>query len=83
MASFLIGQRVRVVKAYFFPEFLGKEVTITSELTQHEIWETYGYWTNVDLWGTPEQFEPIQDEGRKVVAWSECLWQPTHESAPA
>lgn len=22
--------------------------------------------------------EPIQPEGNKVIAWSECLWQPSH-----
>jgi hypothetical protein len=25
----------------------------------------------------PDQLEPIIDDGRKVVAWSECLWNPS------
>lgn len=25
----------------------------------------------------PEQLEPIVDDGRKVVAWEDCLWSPT------
>ena len=32
----------------------------------------------------PEQLEPIIDDGRKVVAWSECLWNPSMlENQPA
>jgi hypothetical protein len=25
----------------------------------------------------PEQLEPIIDDGRKVIAWEDCLWSPT------
>ncbi len=29
------------------------------------------------------QMEPIQDDGRKVVDWSECLWQPNENLVAA
>jgi len=31
-----------------------------------------------DNWFCPatDQLEPLQNDGRKVVEWSECLWQP-------
>jgi hypothetical protein len=30
-----------------------------------------------------DQLEPILYDGNKTVEWSECLWQPSHQGAPA
>lgn len=88
MATFKVGQRVRIRYCQHpevFGDHSGKEGTVTGH--------RYGRNT-VLIDGRPElrcdgypnlfeddQLEPIQYDGNKVIEWSECLWQPSHETA--
>lgn len=90
MATFRVGQRVRIVKSH--RGFLqGREATIIGSLEcgcstyTNEIY--WGFPLEVDGVGRigisgfpiavrPEWLEPIQPERNQMVEWSECAWQP-------
>lgn len=94
MATFRIGQRVRIVRTDYFPQFMGMEAVIISGLKPHG---KYGRGYDIDVdgvgrmnpgcsqcWVLPDQIEPLQPEGsRTVVSWEECPWQPEHLRQPA
>ena len=92
MATFYVGQRVRIVGAVLLPQFVGKEAVIASPLMAAKHRPTGREWCghrlNVTGVGThfagarlcfaPDQLEPIQPEGHKTVEWNACLWRPEH-----
>jgi hypothetical protein len=97
MATFQVGQRVRIKWSHALPELDGSEGTVVgAPQTGHDfitghLYEGYpvkpdGWASQHDADGIPfcptgEQLEPIQYDGNKAVEWSECLWQPKHETA--
>lgn len=79
MTRFFIGQRVRIVRTFHNPKYLGCEARIVDSALFYD-------WTVLlpdgSKWATKcEQLEPIQPEGMKPVEWSECLWQPNEVAA--
>jgi hypothetical protein len=89
MATFYVGQRVRIVYCKYpelFGDFAGRQGTVTGF---GPCIEGPGNAVLIDgeperrndgrkFWFLSEQLEPIQPEGYKTVEWSECLWQPPH-----
>lgn len=87
MATFYVGQRVRFAKAetMFGLPFEGMECRVTKAITHAlnphtgEVFDA-DYRIDFDcgqaLAVFGRQLEPIVDDGRKVVEWSDCLWQP-------
>jgi hypothetical protein len=83
MATFRVGQRVRV-KSAVYPNAVA---TVTSELHLTDEGEL-GHRIDVDgipppfpvkYWtATPDRLEPLQPERNQTVAWSECAWMPEH-----
>lgn len=86
MATFYVGQRVRIVGAGASLFLIGTEARIVrwsdrAFCRQRE--EVYSGWIldvqavdGAPFCARPEWIEPIVDDGRKVIEWSECLWQP-------
>lgn len=80
MATFYVGQRVRIVRTtHSINNFLiGRETVVSGfngrgdVLTPLNGEALYGSGFN------PSHLEPIQYDGNKVIEWSECLWQPEH-----
>ncbi len=79
MATFRVGQRVRIVNAIAEHRWaIGREATVTGPLDwfgEHplKIDGELEEWT-----AAPACLAPIQPEGWKVVDWSSCLWMPEH-----
>jgi DNA-binding transcriptional ArsR family regulator len=82
MATFRIGQRVRIIgSASSWKHMIGKQATITSIESDNE----YG----IDIDGVPSSPEgkkwsafsyhlaPLYD-GHVVTTWEKCLWHPLH-----
>lgn len=94
MATFRVGQRVKVIGAQVTPETNGKEGTVlgwTSDAQRGDLrWS--GYCVALDGMDNshphtksryvffPEHLTPLYD-GHSKVSWSECLWQPNKETA--
>jgi hypothetical protein len=91
MATFKIGQRVRIVGAVKRHELIGREATVVSSL----MWANHvvtnqgycGYDVSVDNLGTcwhdgtqlcfsPENLAPIQPERNKTIEWTDCCFTP-------
>ncbi len=73
---------------------VGRECTIIGPLRWGNFYSGAGYAYPIDIDGLgrvndfghqslakPEWLQPIQPERNQVIAWSECLWQPTKETA--
>jgi hypothetical protein len=90
MATFRVGQRVRLVKVSNNARgILGAECVITELDAKGRDKEgvfyighrlnkrnASGRW----IIAPAGWIEPIQPEGNKVVNWEDCLWQPTKET---
>jgi len=84
MATFYVGQRVRIKWSPNRPQMIGAEARIACKSPEpfHD-WDievdgfpgrfAHGLWA-----AKSDQLEPIQPEGHKTVEWSECLWVPEH-----
>lgn len=80
MATFYVGQRVRIVNSVH-PKYIGVEATVTSISfsSPYRPKDTMCIRHDNDgmEWScAPENIEPIQPERNRVIAWSKCLWQP-------
>lgn len=88
MATFRVGQRVRIVRVKYRIDslYIGQTGTIVDHDGKPA---SDGKYYPIDvLMDVPVrkdrarycaeswELEPIQPEGNSVVAWSECLWQP-------
>lgn len=92
MTTFYVGQRVRIVRATLNPHLLGTEARIVGPYRKGKN-STLPAWSGwpLDVRGssgkrivaTEDCIEPILYDGNKTVEWSECLWQPSHQGAPA
>lgn len=73
MARFYVGQRVRIVKTYIWPELLGTEATILGgeEHVKNTVTgkEWFGYRIGPDVWGGSNIFP----NGNFLCARGECL----------
>lgn len=84
------GQRVRVIYAPNVPQVIGKEATIIGpgEMDDYAVDidgmpPPKGIFFQVHHWeGAECCFAPIQD-GRQLVSWSECAWQPNQTEVTA
>jgi hypothetical protein len=85
MSAFYVGQRVRIVGAGRSKHLIGTEARVVRWRDdayagggvvysgwELDVFNRYG----VPFVAYPHQIEPIVDDGRKVVEWSDCLWQP-------
>lgn len=91
MASYLVGQRVRLARHLFGQRHLeclvGSEGVIESPLLWVPEYEVLVH--NVRLiglrtiWCMPAELEPIQYDGNTPVEWSACLWAPETEKVTA
>lgn len=89
MATFRVGQRVRIKVvadndcAAACRRHLGKEAIVLGFSLFYE--NRYKLNLIADdgqhVYAFGHALEPIVDDGRKVVSWSECLWQPNKVSA--
>ena len=93
MATFYVGQRVRIKWSLRWPELAGSAGVVIGHADPEDCAE-FGceYVVSPDCWGShqcpyadseafapnSDQLEPIQPEGHKTVEWSECLWLPEH-----
>lgn len=92
MATYYIGQRVRIVADYddeYGGALIGSEGVVNGKFDRYPCWSDLhgpffidGY--SVMINGReyichPEELEPIQPEGMKPAEWSDCLWQPESE----
>lgn len=93
MATFYVGQRVRIKWSRNWPELDGTEGVIVGRetCTDQDTGKILEWEVAPDAWGdslepggfrsfapNSDQLEPIQYDGNKVIKWSECLWQPEH-----
>jgi len=93
MATFYVGQRVRIKWSLNWPELAGCEGTVFGLAEIEEDDDVLcEYLVAPDCWGThqspyaddsvfgpsSDQLEPIQPEGHKTVEWTECAWMPEH-----
>ena len=84
MAAFFVGQRVRIVGAFDYPELIGQEGTVKATAAPFVTRSTgrpgIGVHVALDcgryLAYLPEWLEPLTPEGWQVTEWSKCLWQP-------
>jgi hypothetical protein len=80
VSAFYVGQRVRVVRVYTPTTARVGWEGVVNELGCFDKRDrpAIGVTINGDPdWCFPADFlEPIVDDGRKVVSWSDCLWQP-------
>jgi hypothetical protein len=105
MATFRVGQRVRIKRSYAWPELNGTQGTMvprpngvtnlghisdTGLSCAPDAWGSKFHPTEVNEFGgtvsfepDAEQLEPIVDDGRQVITWDACCWQPSHEGVPA
>lgn len=90
MSAFYVGQRVRLVRPTrgeygqtgTIVDFLCVPAgTLTRDFIETSIdcdclvyWDDYS--DGIPACQHTSQLEPIVDDGRKVVSWSDCLWQP-------
>lgn len=78
MATFRVGQRVRLIRVINHPDKIGKEGVITD---RHISPAGCGWCVQLDGdtrangWAEEWQLEPITDRNTKVE-WSECAWSP-------
>lgn len=95
MATFRVGQRVRVTGCYagasdWVVSRVGQETTIVEVgvlfpaapgnlVTGYTVDMEHPEWGPVAF--AEHQLEPIQYDGNQKVEWSECLWQPDRELA--
>jgi hypothetical protein len=81
MATFKLGQRVRVVQAGLFPEVIGKEATIMGLPGDNPKYPQH-YNIAVDNIGRamalPHCLEPLKYDGDTKITWAEMedLWSP-------
>lgn len=86
MSRFYVGQRVRIVKCIFKPEYVGQETTVVRGLhiSRHpvtgELFECYDVAIDPEFGPKPGYLEPLTDSYDKI-SWSECIWRPSHEMA--
>lgn len=85
MATFLVGQRVRISR-WLDGEFnfVGREAIVLSDLYEaddgqlgHDL-HVFGE-ENIPgdpYWAIPEELEPIQPERNSIIAWEYCLIDP-------
>lgn len=92
MARLYVGCLVRIARDFdgLSQPPVGSEGIISDALGWYEVGPEEGdeqmFGFEVDVGGDfficrPEELEPIVPEGRQVVGWSECLWQPQGEVA--
>jgi hypothetical protein len=86
MTTFYVGQRVRVrtnatYEGLPWIDPRGKEARITS--TRGRFMEYEFEIAGALFEANGDELEPILYDGNKTVEWSECLWQPSHQGAPA
>lgn len=91
MATFRVGQRVRLIRCFqkWHGISVGTEAIIAGPIERALFGTLIGYPLSIGgiivtngaglhLLAAPDQLEPIVDDGRQVVSWSECLWMPEH-----
>lgn len=88
MATYRVGQRVRVIRSIWGYE--GMEATVVGVMRTARHTPPYdGYPISIDgigelapnrktLIAPPDAIEPIQPERNQIIPWSECLWMPEH-----
>jgi len=81
MATFKVGQRVRIVEA--LADLLGKTATIWGAATAQGDWllDIDGIGTNCPETGSrwaaySYQIVPLQSQRNRVVAWEDCPFDP-------
>ena len=84
MATFYVGQRVRIKLCSVMTAMTGAEALIVRQsIKADEDWDIKvdGFPGRFDhgLWAArSDELEPIQPEGHKTVEWNACLWRPEH-----
>lgn len=90
MSVFRVGQRVRLARHLFGPDIakaaVGSEGRIVSELFTerfsgvlvHDVQLLPGS-IFTGMYCSPDELEPINYDGNKVVSFDECLWKPEGE----
>jgi len=87
MATFRVGQRVKLVRPCF-KENYGNTGTIIKQFPDRPV--GFGYLINCDVrWDAlrpgylsfthTSQLEPIVDDGRQVITWDACVWRPEEQ----
>lgn len=82
MATFKVGQRVRIVRVQYYPEdcrFIGQEGTIVPKAGVAADLKSYEYHVACALGAIAlngHHLEPIQPERNRVVAWEDCPIDP-------
>lgn len=86
MARFYVGQRVRIIKTFQYPELLNKECTIIGLDEKATMLDGRKYIgialdckspTGRPIAALPEQLEPITD-CYDLSTWDQCVWRPEH-----
>jgi len=81
MATFRVGQRVRLVYTYRLHHLLGVEATIVF-VDENDPEQPYEIKLKDSIeanqWPRPHQLEPVQHDGNKTISWDICCWQPEH-----
>jgi len=77
MATFLVGQRVRIVRATKVPELIGAEAIVTRPFGpyngdingRHDCYIIRPVGFGEEFCAHPDDIEPIQPERNRVVSW--------------